>query len=151
MRKGYIFILIWICLAAVCSCGGGSGLDAKFQEIDRLCDSIPEAAIDSIATIDQTGLSEKDINRYRLLWIKSRDKSYIAHTSDSLILDVIDYYDKHRSEGLYAEALYYGGRVYSDFGNLPTVLEFFQKSLEEIPEVEANLLFRSSIRSLLWF
>ncbi|MDE6696463.1 MAG: hypothetical protein K2K25_06250, partial [Muribaculaceae bacterium] len=83
MIKGYIFILVWICLVSVCSCGGRSALDAKFQEIDRLCDSIPEAAIDSVASIDQTGLSEKDINRYRLLWIKSRDKAYIAHTSDT--------------------------------------------------------------------
>lgn len=138
-----IIILAW--LIAVCSCGGGSGLDAKFQEIDRLCDSIPEAAIDSLASIDQTGLSEKDLNRYRLLWIKSRDKAYIAHTSDTLILDVIDYYDKHRSEGLYAEALYYGGRVYSDIGDLPTALEFFQKSLDEIPEDTEHLRLKSTV------
>lgn len=145
MRKGYIFILIWTCLVSVCSCGGGSGLDAKFDEIDRLCDSIPEAAIDSLASINQDGLSEKDINRYRLLWIKSRDKAYVTHKSDTLILDVIDYYDKHRSEGLYAEALYYGGRVYSDIGDLPKALEFFQKSLDEIPEDDERLRFKSTV------
>lgn len=138
-----IIILAW--LSAVCSCGGGSGLDAKLPEIDRLCDSIPEAAIDSLSTIDQTGLSDKDVNRYRLLWIKSRDKAYIAHTSDTLILGVIDYYDKHRSEGLYAEALYYGGRVYSDIGDLPTALEFFHKSLDEIPKDDEHLRFKSTV------
>lgn len=138
-----IIILAW--LIAVCSCRGRSGLDAKFQEIDKLCDSIPEAAIDSLATIDRTGLSEKDLNRYRLLHIKSRDKAYIAHTSDTLILDVIDYYDKYRSEGLYAEALYYGGRVYSDLGDLPTALEFFQKTLEEIPEDEDHHRFKGTV------
>ena len=144
MRKSrIIFIFVWLIL--VCSCGGGSGLDAKFQEIDRMCDSVPEAAMDSLAAIDRTGLSEKDLNRYRLLWIKSRDKAYIAHTSDSIILDVIDYYAKHRNEGLYAEALYYGGRVYSDIGDLPTALEFFQKSLNEIPEDEVNLCFKGIV------
>lgn len=144
MRKiRIIIILAW--LIAVCSCGGRSGLDAKFQEIDRLCDSIPEAAIDSLSTIDQTGLSEKDLNCYRLLWIKSRDKAYIAHTSDTLVLDVIDYYDKHRSEGLYAEALYYGGRVYSDLGDLPTALEFYQKSLDELPEDDTHLRFKGTV------
>lgn len=145
MTKWNYFISICICISVFCSCRGGSELDARFQEIDRLCDSIPEAAIDSLAAIDHTSLSEKELNRYRLLWIKSRDKAYIAHNSDSLILGVIDYYDKHRNEGLYAEALYYGGRVYSDIGDLPTALEFFQKSLDEIPEDEAHLRFRSIV------
>ncbi|MDE6380525.1 MAG: tetratricopeptide repeat protein [Muribaculaceae bacterium] len=138
-------IILGLCLFAVCSCGGGSGLDARFKEIDRLCDSIPEVAIDSLASIDQTGLSEKDLNRYRLLHIKSRDKAYIAHTSDTLILDLVDYYDRHRNEGLYPEALYYGGRVYSDLGDYPTALEFFQKSLDEIPEDDAYLSFKSTV------
>ncbi|MDE6553695.1 MAG: hypothetical protein K2K98_12180 [Muribaculaceae bacterium] len=144
MRNIWIGV-IFACLISVCSCGGGSGLDMRLKEIDRLCDSIPEAAIDSLAAIDQTCLSEKDLNRYRLLWIKSRDKAYVAHRSDTLILDVIDYYDKHRGEGLYPEALYYGGRVYSDLGDLPTALEFFQKSLEEIPEDDAHLHFRGIV------
>lgn len=145
MMKWNYYIIICICISVLCSCRGGSELDVRFQAIDRLCDSIPEAAIDSLAAISSTGLSEKELNRYRLLWIKSRDKAYIAHKSDSLILDVIDYYDRHRSEGMYPEALYYGGRVYADLGDLPTALEFFQKSLDEIPEDEAHLRFRSIV------
>ncbi|MDE6553007.1 MAG: hypothetical protein K2K98_08635 [Muribaculaceae bacterium] len=120
-------------------------MDAKFQEIDRLTDSLPLEAIRRLDSINTAGLSEKELYSYRLLWIKSRDKAYIAHRTDTLILDVIDYYDRHRNEGLYPEALYYGGRVYSDLGDLPTALEFFQKSLREIPEDDKYLRFRSSV------
>ena len=120
-------------------------MDARFQEIDRLTDSLPLEAIRSLDSVNTAGLSEKDLYRYRLLWIKSRDKSYITHRSDTLILDVIDYYDRHRKEGLYPEALYYGGRVYSDLGDLPTALEFFQKSLNEIPEDDQHLHFRNIV------
>lgn len=109
------------------------------RRIDR---RLPLEAIRCLDSINNEGVSEKELNRYRLLWIKSRDKAYIAHTSDTLILDVIDYYDRHRSEGLYPEALYYGGRVYSDLGDLPTALEFFQKSFDEMPEDDAHLRFR---------
>lgn len=110
-----------------------------------MCDSIPEEAIRSLDSIDRSSLSERDRNRFDLLTIKSRDKAYIVHTSDSLILNVIDYYANHKNEGHYAEALYYGGRVYSDIGDLPTALEFFQKSLAEIPEDNQHLRFKSTV------
>lgn len=138
-------IIILGCILCLCSCGRDSESEARLHAIDALCDSIPQAAIDSLAAIDPSALSEKDLYRYRLLQIKSRDKAYVAHTSDSLILDVIDYYGRHRSEGLYPEALYYGGRVYSDLGDLPTALEYFQKSLDEIPEDDAHMRFRSTV------
>lgn len=127
-----IVILAW--LLSVCSCGNGSKMDAQWEEIDRLCDTLPKEAISILDTIDQSGLSKKDLNRFRLLCIKSRDKAYIAHTSDTLILDVIDYYARHRSEGLYPEALYYGGRVYSDIGDAPTALRYFQEAMDALPE-----------------
>lgn len=127
-----IVILAW--LLSVCSCGNGSKMDAQWEEIDRLCDTLPKMAISNLDTIDQSGLSKKDLNRFRLLCIKSRDKAYIAHTSDTLILDVIDYYARHRSEGLYPEALYYGGRVYSDIGDAPTALRYFQEAMDALPE-----------------
>ena len=144
MRVAAVIVILW-CLFSVCSCGGGSRMGARFQEIDRLTDSLPLEAIRSLDSINTAGLSEKELYRYRLLWIKSRDKAYITHRSDTLILDVIDYYDRHRSEGLYPEALYYGGRVYSDLGDLPTALEFFQKSLNEIPEDDQHLHFRNIV------
>lgn len=138
-------IIILGCILCLCSCGRDSESEARLHAIDALCDSIPQAAIDTLAAIDPSSLSGKDLYRYQLLQIKSRDKAYVAHTSDSLILDVIDYYGRHRSEGLYPEALYYGGRVYSDLGDLPTALEYFQKSLDEIPEDDAHMRFRSTV------
>ena len=143
--KTATIIVIHLCLLAVCSCGSGSKMDAQWQQINRLCDSIPEEAIGMLDTINQENLSERDLSRWRLLWIKSRDKAYVNHTSDTLILDVVDYYDRHRMEGLYPEALYYGGRVYSDLGDLPTALEFFQKSLDEIPDDDFNLRFKGTV------
>ena len=121
MRISAVMVIL-ACLLSVCSCGDGSKMDARFQHIDTLCDTLPTEAIRLLDSIDRTGLSEKDLNRWRLLWIKSHDKAYIAHTSDTLILDLFDYYDNHLSEGLYAEALYYGVRVYSDIGDHPTAL-----------------------------
>ena len=64
--------------------------------------------------------------------MKIADKNYVTHTSDSLILRVIDHEESHKGDGRYAEALYYGGRVYSDLGDYPTSLKYFQQSLEPV-------------------
>lgn len=45
-----IVILAW--LLSVCSCGNGSKMDAQWEEIDRLCDTLPKMAISNLDTID---------------------------------------------------------------------------------------------------
>ena len=119
----------------------------SFDAIDAMCDSLPRKAISMLDSIDPRPLPEKDRHRYDLLCIKSRDKAYVCHTSDSLILDVIDYYESHQDQGLYPEALYYGGRVFSDIGDLPTALEYFQKSIDATPDDEEYLRLKSSVLS----
>lgn len=61
----------------------------------------------------------------------------MIHKSDSVILAVIDYYSDKDPE-LYAESLYYGGRIYSDMGDYPTALQYFQKALEQLEETAGN-------------
>lgn len=138
----YILLLLLVCIVA---CGRKD--DADFSRIDALCDSDPRLAMSMLDSIDPYSLSEGGRHRYDLLTIKSRDKAYVCHTSDSLILDVIDYYSSHGSDDLYAESLYYGGRVYSDLGDLPTALEYFQKSLDRIPDDKNHLKFKGNVLS----
>jgi hypothetical protein len=94
--------------------------DNRLTSIADIVDDSPFSAIEALDSIDHTSLNTSDRHYYDFLSIKARDKAYITHTSDSLILDVIEYYADHQTEGLYAESLYYGGRVYSDMGASPS-------------------------------
>lgn len=96
----------------------------------EIVDLSPERAIALLDSIDYKELSQSDKNFYNFLQIKSSDKAYITHTSDSLILTVIDYYTRHNHDKIYPEALYYGGRVYSDLGDYPTALSYYQSALD---------------------
>ena len=60
-------------------------------------------------------------------------------STDSLIRTVLEYYEKHPGSEQYPEALYYGGRVYSDLGDSPTALRYFQHALDALSG-ETNLL-----------
>lgn len=129
-----IFAAILLALLFLSRCENTGRMSATFESIDAVCDADPHAAILVLDSISATDFSEAERHRFDLLTIKARDKAYLTHTSDSLILDVIDYYSRHKSSPFYPEALYYGGRVYSDLGDFPTALSFFQSALEVIPD-----------------
>lgn len=142
-----VSILMSLISLLIIGCTEKDSEERRFGSIDAMCDSIPRQAISMLDSIDLRSLSESDRHRYDLLTIKSRDKAYERHTSDSLILDVIDYYESHQDEGHYPEALYYGGRVYSDIGDLPTALTYFQKAIDSTPDDEKHRKFKSTVLS----
>lgn len=140
-------IRILIGILAICLLMSGCSEaehDARLKEI--VSDS-PQEALLSLDSIDCQTLSESDRHYYDLLTIKAKDKDYIQHTSDSLIIDVISYYENNPRSSLYAEALYYGGRVYSDMGDAPTALQYFHKALDNIPESSQSLNLKARVLS----
>lgn len=141
-----LFIHVAFLLAFICaSCSKECNMDKTFAEIDVLCDTNPQHAMSMLDSIDYGSLSTPDRHRYDLLCIKSSDKAYVRHTSDSLILDVIDYYQEHKKSGFYPEALYYAARVYSDIGDLPTALSYFYKTIDAIPDDRMHTRFKSIV------
>ncbi|MBD5378403.1 MAG: tetratricopeptide repeat protein [Bacteroides sp.] len=134
-------IITSILFALIFVCCGHNDPDSRLSNISLLCEQSPKEALDSLNAIPKASLSEKDKHFYDFLSVKVRDKAFITHTSDSLILKVIDYESKHQDNGHYPEALYYGGRVYSDIGDYPTSLKYFQDALSITP-AESNIRLR---------
>lgn len=141
--KPYIIIIILSLLATGCAFHP----DDRLVGLDSLCDSSPQAVLDSLTRIDRASLGEADGHYYDFLSVKATDKAYLSHSSDSLILSVVDYASNHQSHGYYPEALYYCGRVYSDQGDYPTALTYFHQALDQMPEAAANRKLRGNIIS----
>lgn len=108
----------------------------------------PREALARLEEIDRSRLSTADRHYYDLLLIKAHDKAYDDHDSDSLICDVIAWYDEHRYDPRYAEALYYGGRVCSDLGDFPRALKYYEEALDRLPE-GTNISLKSAVLSQL--
>ncbi|MDE6308583.1 MAG: hypothetical protein K2L81_00160, partial [Muribaculaceae bacterium] len=119
--------------------------DPALARVAEIVEDSPQEALQALDTINVDRLGEADRHYYDLLTIKANDKAYVVHTSDSLILDVINYYESHQSQGHYPEALYYGGRVYSDLGDYPTSLQYFQQALDFYPPGEEHMHMRSKV------
>lgn len=127
-----LHLLMAFTLLSLAACSDSDG--DELRRIDGLCETSPKKAMSALKKIDRESLSEVNRHYYDLLRIKSADKAYVRHDSDSLIRQVLDYYEEHQSSEHYPDALYYGGRVYSDLGDYPTALRYFQSALDELPE-----------------
>lgn len=132
------FALLTIILC-ITSCSKSVG-DASLIKIQRLVDIDPDSAKVCFDNVDYATLSSHDRHLYDFLKIKINDKLRVKHTNDSLVLEVIDYYRSSGCDSLYTEALYYGGRVYSDMGSYPEAQSYFQQTLDRLPHDTPNHL-----------
>lgn len=146
MRAINLILTGMMLLLLALSCGKRSH-DPRLERIWGYVSDEPRKAMVALDSIDASELSESDRAFYNLTSIKAKDKAYVLHTSDSLILTVINYYSRHMDDRLYAEALYYGGRVYYDLGDYPTSLKYFQEALDLLPENTPNIVLRGNVLS----
>lgn len=128
-----VMMAVMLAMISMWGCGSPS-YNATLVRIADLVDGTPELALDLLSALDTVNLGEADRHYRDFLDVKAHDKAYYHHRSDSLILSVLSYYEKGRDRGLYPEVLYYCGRVYSDLGDNPTALRYYQSALDELPE-----------------
>lgn len=141
-------VLFSIVMLMLSVCGGCS--HRKNERLARISDTIsdnPALAIWCLDSMRPETLTDADRHFYDFLWVKANDKAYVKHHSDSLILDVIDYYSSRKSDPLYPEALYYGGRVNSDLGDYPTALQYYHKAIDVVEERGTKASFVHSLYS----
>lgn len=144
MKAKYILGALLIILIASC---GTTPLNPTLVELEEMADTTPEVALDSLHRISKEDLSRADKVYYDFLSVKLADKALIRHTSDSLIISVIDYYSSHEPKDRYAEVLYYGGRVYHDIGDFPSAIEYYGEALNQIEGNKDFLKIKGNILS----
>lgn len=138
-------VFILALLVVVGGCRKTSVHDPRLIDVYELSDSNPRAAISKLDSINHTSLSEADQHFYDLLHVRTHDKAYVTHTSDSLIMTVIDYYSHHNKDPFYSEALYYAGRVNADLERYDKAIDYFHQALEILPTDSLNHFLRGNV------
>ena len=135
----YFFLCLLLC--CLCACGHGS-YPAALHRADSLADACPDSARALLARwADSVAHAPERVRMYhRLLTIKAADKAYMRHTSDTLIRQVVAYYEDGADPWLLPEAYYYAGRVYSDLGDAPQALDYFERAAEALPPKGREML-----------
>ena len=129
------YILLVLVVAWLAGCG--RSVDSRLASVNALCDSNEvDSAMIVLRGVCRDSLDEHNRHYYDLMSIKTRDKAYQDITTDTVITDIIDYFERNGSESERGESYYYGGRVRRKQGDAPQALDYFQKSLDALQSPE---------------
>lgn len=141
MKEKVIFLLFIIMLLA--SCAGNRKYDDLMQRADSIMNVNDDSAKVAIRMLDGVKpqlpeFSQSQKMRYELLRHKAMNKAYISFTSDSIMKEVVDYYDRHGSANERMLANYVLGCVYRDLHEAPLALEYYNKATEQADTTAAD-------------
>ena len=140
MKKNIVFLLILIPIIWI-SCDGMGHQTIDFRKIENLMPQHPDSALMLLEQIEnKENLSRKDKAHYYLLLTEAEDKTYVTHTTDSLISIAADYYEKTDDLGRKAKAWYYKGRINQYLGHPLKAQEYYLKALRDEEKIEDHAL-----------
>ena len=125
------------------SCAGNRKYDDLMQRADSIMNVNDDSAKVAIRMLDGVEsqlpeFSKAQKMRYELLRHKAMNKAYISFTSDSIMKEVVNYYDRHGSANERLLANYVLGCVYRDMHEVPLALEYYNKATEQVDTTAAD-------------
>ena len=141
MKEKVIYLLLILLILA--SCAGNRKYDDLMQRADSIMDVDDDSATVAIRMLDGVKpqlpeFSQSQKMRYELLRHKAMNKACITFTSDSVMKEVVDYYDHHGSANERMLANYVLGCVYRDLHEAPMALEYYNKATEQADTTAAD-------------
>ena len=141
MKEKVIYLLLILLLLA--SCAGNRKYDDLMQRADSIMNVNDDSATVAIRMLDGIKpqlpeFSQSQKMRYELLRHKAMNKACITFTSDSVMKEVVDYYDHHGSANERMLANYVLGCVYRDMHEAPMALEYYNKATEQADTTAAD-------------
>ena len=141
MKEKVIYLLLILLILA--SCAGNRKYDDLMQRADCIMDADDDSAKVAIRMLDGIKpqlpeFSQSQKMRYELLRHKAMNKACITFTSDSVMKEVVDYYDHHGSANERMLANYVLGCVYRDMHEAPMALEYYNKATEQADTTAAD-------------
>ncbi|MDY3068350.1 MAG: hypothetical protein SOR57_01550 [Parabacteroides sp.] len=95
-------------------------------------DTNPDSTLFLLSSLDSVIVLEPEETRmyYALMKMRAEDKLNKRHTSDSLIVRIVEFYKQTHNKEKLLEAYYLLGRVYRDMGDAPRALSAFHHALK---------------------
>ena len=141
MKEKVIYLLLIIMILT--SCAGNRKYDDLMQRADSIMNVNDDSAKVAIRMLDGVKsqlpeFSKAQKMRYELLRHKAMNKACITFTSDSVMKEVVDYYEDHGSANQRMLANYVLGCVYRDMHEVPLALEYYNKATEQANTTAAD-------------
>lgn len=125
-------ILILAGISILFSCVSNISYPEAMQKAIRCMEECPDSARIYLSLLDSVIQYEPEETRmyYGLLTTKAQDKKFIRHKSDSLMKEVVRFYESYGDKEKLMEAYYYLGSVYRDMKDAPRAVAAFQQAAD---------------------
>ena len=135
-RTDSFVLMLLMAVALMVGCGEGRTPQALLLA-DSLMNSRPDSALAVLegAEGEMAGEPKSVRMRYQLLRHQAMNKADVPFTSDSLMLDVTDYYDRHGTANDRMQAHYLLGCVYRDMREVPHAIDCYMDAVTKADTV----------------
>ena len=133
MKYIYVPLLFLSVLFAGLSCQRAEkSYPSAMQRAISLLSARPDSALYYLSQLDSQMADEPEETRvyHRLLTLAAEDKLYVPHTSDSLIREIVRYYEGYGDSDKLMMAYYYQGSVWRDMNDAPRAIDCYHRALE---------------------
>ena len=133
MKYIYVPLLFLSVLFAGLSCQRAEkSYPSAMQRAISLLSARPDSALYYLSQLDSQMADEPEETRvyHRLLTLAAEDKLYVPHTSDSLIREIVRYYEGYGDSDKLMMAYYYQGSVWRNMNDAPRAIDCYHRALE---------------------
>ena len=110
--------------------------DSIITKAEQLLNTKPDSAL---AVLDDIRESKEDWPRsqqmrYELVYAQAQNKAYVNFTTDSIALELVDYYERHGNANEQMMANYMAGCAYRDLDDALLALKYLNKAVDAVDE-----------------
>ncbi|MBR2459040.1 MAG: hypothetical protein IKB39_06995 [Bacteroidaceae bacterium] len=144
-NKTSAFLLIYIIITALVSttsCHRSEHTEQQLLMMDTLSDENPDTVLTMLDCMDFNAMSKSERMHAELLRGKAMNKAYVNFTTDSVMLEVVDWYERHGNANQKMLAYYVLGCAYRDLGSAPKALEAYRDAIERADTTDEECDYR---------
>ena len=133
LRIQYLFLPILAFILFSCT---DKHADSIIAEAQQLLDSNPDSALIVLDDIreNKTDWPRSQQMRYELVYAQAQNKAYVNFTTDSIALELVDYYERHGNANEQMMANYMAGCAYRDLDDALLALKYLNKAVDAVDE-----------------
>ena len=135
MNKARVILIYILIFMSLSSCSNRK-YEQTITRADNLMELSQDSARSALAILDSirpdlSKMGKSTQMRYQLVYAKGMNKGYVDFTTDSLMKEIVDYYDNHGTCQQQMLAHYLLGCVYRDLGDSPASLSCYNDAVEK--------------------
>ena len=114
--------------------------DSLIAEAQQLLNTKPDSAIVVLDSVrgNKTDWPRSQQMRYELVYAQAQNKAYVNFTTDSIVLSLVDYYNRHGNANEQMMANYMAGCAYRDLEDALSALKYLNRAVDAVDESDED-------------